>query len=52
MTLRGVPVLQYDGRGASLPADVDDRLASHSVTPGRQLGSIPYLDGELSPRGA
>lgn len=41
MTLRGVPVLQYDGLGVSLPADVDDRLASHSVTPGRQLGSIP-----------
>ena len=34
-------MLQYDGLGASLPADVDDRLASHSVTPGRQLGSIP-----------
>src|SRR5437660_2754702 len=43
MTLRGVPVLQYDGLGVSLPADVDDRLASHWVTPvglGRQLGLI------------
>lgn len=43
MTLRGVPVLQYDGLGASLPPDVDDRLAGHWVTPvalGRQLGSI------------
>jgi len=43
MTLRGVPVLQYDGLGISLPADVDDRLASHWVTPvglGRQLGLI------------
>ena len=43
MTLRGVPVLQYDGLGISLPGDVDDRLASHWVTPvglGRQLGLI------------
>src|SRR3989442_223862 len=42
MTLRGVPVLQYDGLGVSLPADVDDRLASHWVTPvglGRQLSN-------------
>lgn len=46
MTLRGVPVLQYDGLGVSLPADVDDRLASHWITPvamGRQLGSIREL---------
>jgi peptidoglycan/xylan/chitin deacetylase (PgdA/CDA1 family) len=43
MTLRGVPVLQYDGLGTSLPAEVDARLASHWVAPvslGRQLASI------------
>ncbi len=43
MTLRGVPVLQYDGLGTSLPADVNDRLAKHWVTPvslGRQLALI------------
>jgi len=46
MALRGVPVLQYDGLGVSLPADVDERLASHWITPvamGRQLGSIREL---------
>ena len=43
MTLRGVPVLQYDGVGISPPADVDPRLASHWIAPvslGRQLVSI------------
>src|SRR6266403_1144863 len=43
MTLRGVPVLHYDGLGTSLPPDVKPRLASHWVTPvslGRQLVSI------------
>ena len=43
MTLRGIPVLQYDGLGTSLPAEVDTRLASHWVAPvslGRQLASI------------
>ncbi len=43
MTLRGVPVLQYDGLGTSLPSDVDTRLASHWVMPvslGRQLAAI------------
>ena len=33
MTLRGVPVLQYDGLGTSLPVDVDTRLASHWIPP-------------------
>lgn len=39
-------MLQYDGLGAALPADVDERLASHWVTPvalGRQLGAIRTL---------
>jgi peptidoglycan/xylan/chitin deacetylase (PgdA/CDA1 family) len=43
MTLRGVPVLQYDGLGTSLPAEVDARLATHWVAPislSRQLLSI------------
>ena len=43
MTLRGVPVLQYDGLGTSRPSEVDARLANHWVTPvslGRQLVSI------------
>ena len=43
MTLRGVPVLQYDGLGTSRPAEVDARLANHWVTPvalGRQLVSM------------
>jgi peptidoglycan/xylan/chitin deacetylase (PgdA/CDA1 family) len=43
MTLRGVPVLQYDGLGATLPVDVDTRLASHWITPvslARQLVAI------------
>lgn len=43
MTLRGVPVLQYDGLGTSLPSDVDARLVSHWVIPvslGRQLAAI------------
>src|SRR5580765_1097142 len=54
MTLRGVPVLQYDGLGTSLPAEVDARLASHWVTQvslGRQLVSIRehgYRVGRLS----
>jgi peptidoglycan/xylan/chitin deacetylase (PgdA/CDA1 family) len=46
MTLGGVPVLQYDGLGTSLPADVDERLAGHWITPlalGRQLGLIREL---------
>jgi len=43
MTLRGIPVLQYDGLGTALPAEVDARLAAHWVAPvslGRQLASI------------
>jgi len=43
MTLRGVPVLQYDGLGTSLPTGVDTRLASHWILPialARQLVSI------------
>jgi peptidoglycan/xylan/chitin deacetylase (PgdA/CDA1 family) len=43
MTLRGVPVLQYDGIGTSLPVGVDGRLANHWVAPvrlSRQLVSI------------
>src|SRR4029077_20225983 len=43
MALRGVPVLQYDGLGTSLPAEVDARLANHWVAPvslGQQLVSI------------
>src|SRR5258705_9093641 len=43
MTLQGVPVLQYDGLGTSLPAEVDARLANHWVAPvslARQLVSI------------
>ena len=43
MTLRGVPVLQYDGLGTRLPTDVDARLASHWIPPialARQLVSI------------
>src|SRR5262245_50088236 len=33
MTLRGIPVLQYDGLGTSLPAGVDAKLASHWIPP-------------------
>ena len=43
MTLRGVPVLQYDGLGTTLPGDVDARLASHWIPPislARQLVTI------------
>jgi peptidoglycan/xylan/chitin deacetylase (PgdA/CDA1 family) len=43
MTLRGVPVLQYDGLGTALPADVDPRFANHWITPvslGHQLVAI------------
>src|SRR5436309_13351602 len=43
MTLRGVPVLHYDGLGTTLPADVDARLASHWIAPialARQLVAI------------
>jgi peptidoglycan/xylan/chitin deacetylase (PgdA/CDA1 family) len=43
MALQGVPVLQYDGLGATLPADVDARLASHWIAPtalARQLAAI------------
>src|SRR5262247_2169661 len=43
MTLRGVPVLQYDGLGTSLPAGVDAKLASHWIPPvalARQLVAI------------
>lgn len=46
MTLRGVPVLQYDGLGTALPADVEERLANHWITPvalGRQLGVMREL---------
>jgi|SRR5262245_37917581 len=43
MTLRGVPVLQYDGLGTTLPVDVDMRLANHWIAPvslARQLIAI------------
>jgi hypothetical protein len=43
MTLRGVPVLQYDGLGTALPADVESRFAHHWITPvslGHQLVAI------------
>src|SRR5215470_6569503 len=43
MTLRGVPVLQYDGLGTSPPAGVDAKLASHWIPPvslARQLVTI------------
>src|SRR5215831_11371308 len=43
MALRGVPVLQYDGLGTSLPAGVDPKLASHWIPPvslARQLVAI------------
>jgi len=43
MTLRGIPVLHYDGLGTSPPPDVNARLASRWVTPvslGWQLVSI------------
>jgi peptidoglycan/xylan/chitin deacetylase (PgdA/CDA1 family) len=43
MILRGVPVLQYDGLGTSLPVGVDGRLANHWVAPvslSRHLVSI------------
>src|SRR5436309_12842612 len=43
MTLRGVPVLHYDGLGTTLPADVDARLASHwiaTIALARQLVAI------------
>ena len=43
MALQGVPVLQYDGLGATLPGDVDARLASHWIAPtalARQLVAI------------
>ncbi|HYS19401.1 MAG TPA: polysaccharide deacetylase family protein [Candidatus Binatia bacterium] len=43
MTLRGAPVLMYDGLGTSPPADVDARLAKYWVSPGsfgRQLALI------------
>jgi len=43
MTLRGIPVLQYDGLGTSLPAGVDPKLASHWIPPvslARQLVAI------------
>ena len=41
--MRGVPVLQYDGLGTSLPVGVDGRLANHWVAPvslSRHLVSI------------
>ena len=43
MTLRGVPVLQYDGLGTAPPADVEPRLANHWIAPvslARHLVSI------------